>query len=237
MGGCQTTPPDPARPTRRTPLANPCPRQPTTGSLFLAPDHRPPLAGIKLVRPRPRPEGALTLRTLQLDPGPRSGTNRQQRGKPAKQSPPARRPQQVTGPIFHALLTAKAPMGVDLSLVACQCRWSSAWRASSWARATAALTSVPPGSSGAPARRGSGEHDVRCWPLGGTGPQSRPTPSQPAVLRTGSTRGRTGIEPADDAARRPPVLKTRGATRRPDAPGVDVPAPRRLTGPPGPWAG
>ena len=36
---------------------------------------------------------------------------------------------------------------VDLSLVACQGRRSSASRAGSWARATAALTGVPPGSS------------------------------------------------------------------------------------------
>src|SRR5215467_10291312 len=34
-------------------------------------------------------------------------------------------------------------------------------------------------------------------------------------------RRRTGIEPADDAARRPPVLKTGGATRHPDASGPD----------------
>src|SRR6266566_4987459 len=44
---------------------------------------------------------------------------------------------------------------------------------------------------------------------GGAGPQSRPTP-QAAILRAGSARRRTGIEPADGAARRPPVLKTRG---------------------------
>ena len=35
-------------------------------------------------------------------------------------------------------------------------------------------------------------------------------------------RRRTGIEPADDATRRPPVLKTGGATRHPDASGADV---------------
>src|SRR5215468_9669616 len=34
-------------------------------------------------------------------------------------------------------------------------------------------------------------------------------------------RRRTGIEPADDATRRPPVLKTGGATRHPDASGPD----------------
>src|SRR5262249_17162340 len=35
-------------------------------------------------------------------------------------------------------------------------------------------------------------------------------------------RRRTGIEPADDAARRPPVLKTGGATRHPDASADDT---------------
>jgi hypothetical protein len=50
MGGCET---HLRRPTH--PLAT----QPTTTGprLFLAPDHRPPLAGLKLVRPRPRPDG------------------------------------------------------------------------------------------------------------------------------------------------------------------------------------
>src|SRR5499425_3585952 len=38
-------------------------------------------------------------------------------------------------------------------------------------------------------------------------------------------RRRTGIEPADDAARRPPVLKTGGATRHPDASGADPTVP------------
>src|SRR5437764_13330305 len=40
-------------------------------------------------------------------------------------------------------------------------------------------------------------------------------------------RRRTGIEPADDAARRPPVLKTEGATRHPDASTADVTRVRR----------
>ena len=35
-------------------------------------------------------------------------------------------------------------------------------------------------------------------------------------------RRRTGIEPADDAARRPPVLKTGGATRHPDTSAHDI---------------
>jgi selenide, water dikinase len=35
-------------------------------------------------------------------------------------------------------------------------------------------------------------------------------------------RRRTGIEPADDVARRPPVLKTGGATRHPDASAADT---------------
>jgi hypothetical protein len=55
------------RPLRRTraptpreasaPQRNPRPRQTTTRQAFLACDHRPPLAGVKLVRPRPRPDG------------------------------------------------------------------------------------------------------------------------------------------------------------------------------------
>src|ERR1700691_244346 len=40
-------------------------------------------------------------------------------------------------------------------------------------------------------------------------------PPGPLVGQAGQRR-RTGIEPADDAARRPPVLKTGGATRHPD---------------------
>jgi hypothetical protein len=40
-------------------------------------------------------------------------------------------------------------------------------------------------------------------------------------------RRRTGIEPADDAVRRPPILKTGGATRHPDASGADVTRARR----------
>jgi hypothetical protein len=38
-------------------------------------------------------------------------------------------------------------------------------------------------------------------------------------------RRRTGIEPAGDAARRPPVLKTAGATRHPDASGAESTVP------------
>src|SRR5262249_22676826 len=43
-------------------------------------------------------------------------------------------------------------------------------------------------------------------------------------------RRRTGIEPADDATRRPPVLKTGGATRHPDASGPDPTAQTLHTG-------
>jgi hypothetical protein len=43
---------------------------------------------------------------------------------------------------------------------------------------------------------------------------SRPCRGRPVP---GAMRRRTGIEPADDAKRRPPVLKTGGATRHPDA--------------------
>src|SRR5207244_11703401 len=51
------------RPLRRTRAPTPGkpaprPRQATTQRAFLACDHLPPLAGVKLVRPRPRPDGA-----------------------------------------------------------------------------------------------------------------------------------------------------------------------------------
>jgi hypothetical protein len=69
------------------------------------------------------------------------------------------------------------------------------------------------------------------WPLPG-----------PARAEAGARR-RTGIEPADGAARRPPVLKTGGATRHPDASSADVtraraaPAIRPAPRPAGPWNG
>ena len=58
---------------------------------------------------------------------------------------------------------------------------------------------------------------------------------EPCHSTAGSWRRRTGIEPADDAKRRPPVLKTGGATRHPDASGADVtrawPAPAKFLSP------
>jgi hypothetical protein len=56
----------------------------------------------------------------------------------------------------------------------------------------------------------------------------------PAVGRIfPAQRRRTGIEPADDAERRPPVLKTGGPTRCPDASGASLPTVpgTRLAGP------
>src|SRR5216683_3577777 len=55
-----------------------------------------------------------------------------------------------------------------------------------------------------------------CWD------SARPAPNKLFCMRR-----RTGIEPADDAARRPPVLKTGGATRHPDASRADVTRARR----------
>ena len=109
---------------------------------------------------------------------------------------------------------------VDLSLVACQGRRSSASRAGSWARATAALTGVPPGSSapgpseGQRARRqvlASGragrDRDLRRRGLPFPGPGPR-----------GGGRNRT--------RRRHDVpsigFEDPGATRHPDASGADV---------------
>src|SRR5215813_11998281 len=59
-----------------------------------------------------------------------------------------------------------------------------------------------------------------------------PPPGHPVRGGTsGRWRRRTGIEPADDAARRPPVLKTGGATRHPDASGPDPTAQPRARPP------
>jgi hypothetical protein len=89
-------------------------------------------------------------------------------------------------------------------------------------RGTAALTIVQLGTSGAPARRGRPARR-RVLAPGGAGLQPRPKPPRPAIPWTGSTRSRTGIEPADDATRRPPVSTTGGppGTRTPPGPGGD----------------
>src|SRR5215472_19308310 len=55
--------------------------------LFLAPDDRPPLAGIKLVRPRPAPDGRLPLRALQLDPDRATAQTGSDEEKPQHQAP------------------------------------------------------------------------------------------------------------------------------------------------------
>jgi len=109
MGGCETTPTDRTRGAQ--PSGTPGPAT-TTGGPLLAHDHRPPLAGIKLVRPRPAPGRALTLRALQLDPRPRGGAKpaaTRKASKPVPTKPDD--PQQVTGPNHHALLTEGSPMG------------------------------------------------------------------------------------------------------------------------------
>jgi hypothetical protein len=56
MGGCETPLRQPTHPTRENHPSEP-PAPATHNGRLLAPDHRPPLAGIKLVRPRPRPNG------------------------------------------------------------------------------------------------------------------------------------------------------------------------------------
>src|SRR5215469_8956453 len=107
MGGCETTPPD----SRTGPPGSqyPRPRRATTQRAFLARDHRPPLAGVKLVRPRPRPDGREGLRALQLDPRPRSGREPSATRKPSTTANPANtRP---PGQDSTRSLTAKAPMG------------------------------------------------------------------------------------------------------------------------------
>jgi hypothetical protein len=61
----------------------------------------------------------------------------------------------------------------------------------------------------------------------------RPGACWGAAMPGTAQRRRTGIEPADDAMHRPPVLKTGGATRHPDASGADV---TRAWAAPATWA-
>ena len=72
MGACETTPA-----TTHTGKPAPAPNPATHNQLALSPlpiiGRR--LPGVQLVRPRPRPPGRQGLRALQLDPGPRDGTN------------------------------------------------------------------------------------------------------------------------------------------------------------------
>jgi hypothetical protein len=108
MGGCETHSAD-LRTTRRAP--RPLPQQPTTGRLFLAPDHRPPLARVKLVRPRPRPDGRYRCGRSSLT-RPRGGAEYGQlRGKPAESRTREPDDSEATGPAHHALLTRGSPMG------------------------------------------------------------------------------------------------------------------------------
>src|SRR5438876_8009118 len=110
MGGCETHSAGLAHrpPEASTPPANARPRQATTRQAFLTCDHRPPLAGVKLVRPRPRPDGRTGCGRPQLDPRPRGGTETSSCEETQHNSQP-RGDYQVTGSGQHALLTAKAP--------------------------------------------------------------------------------------------------------------------------------
>jgi hypothetical protein len=74
-------------------------------------NHRPPLAGVKLVRPRPRPNGRYRC-GRQLNPGPRDSPKHGSCEESQHYSRPS--DLQVTGADQHALLTAKAPMGGNL---------------------------------------------------------------------------------------------------------------------------
>src|SRR5262245_39290909 len=102
------TPPDPHTHPGRAP-ANPCPRQPQPSrTAFPAPDHRPPLARVKLVRPRPRPDGryrygrSSLTRGRAADPEHGSCQESQHTNRPGNL--------QVTGAVQHALLTKGSPM-------------------------------------------------------------------------------------------------------------------------------
>src|SRR5579862_849011 len=83
MGGCET---HSARPHNSgdPPPATPAPATITARLAVPRPDHRPPLAGVKLVRPRPRPDGRYRCGRSSLThgraaaPAPGSGEESQQ---------------------------------------------------------------------------------------------------------------------------------------------------------------
>src|SRR5215469_16024751 len=108
MGGCET---HSAGLTHRPPgsqhPSEPRLRQTTTQQAFLTRDHRPPLAGVKLVPPRRCAAAGVSS----LTPDPRGGTETSSCEETQHNSHPA--DYQVTGSEQHALLTAKAPMGVS----------------------------------------------------------------------------------------------------------------------------
>src|SRR6266581_4109436 len=109
MGGCETTPPDLRAPGRTT--QRPLPPASTTWQAFLACDHRPPLAGVKLVRPRPRPDGRYRCGRSSLTPDRAPARNTAPARKASDTVPASPTAQQVTGPIPYALLTKISPLG------------------------------------------------------------------------------------------------------------------------------
>src|SRR5260370_5004988 len=102
----------PAHTPRGTNPATPCPSNPYpagSSSLPIIGRRSPASSSFVLA---PRPNGALRLRALQLDPRPRGGTKPGTCEESQQNSPtPARQPQQVTGPDHHAPLTESSPMG------------------------------------------------------------------------------------------------------------------------------
>ena len=105
MGGCETTPPDPRarRTTQRPPPATP------TQQALLASNHRPPLASVKLVRPRPRPDGRYRCGRSSLTPDRRGGTGTSSYEETQHNSQPG--DYQVTGSRQHALFDSEGPHG------------------------------------------------------------------------------------------------------------------------------
>ena len=106
MGGCETTPPDSRTDPREasTTANNPVHGKPQPSRLSsLAIMRRRLLASSSFLL------AAARLRGLQLDPRPRGGTETSSYEDTQHNSQPGA--DQVTGPVQHALLTAKAPMG------------------------------------------------------------------------------------------------------------------------------
>src|SRR6266536_1729288 len=119
MGGCETHSAGPAHTPGEPPSEPPAP-QPQPRRLFLAPDHRPPLAGVKLVRPRPRPDGRYRCGRSSLTHGRAAARNRHLRGKPAHS--PHTKPvdtQQVTGPALPRSLDRSFPHGWTICEIPC----------------------------------------------------------------------------------------------------------------------
>ena len=110
MGACETTPPASTSPGETTqPASSTTPQIPEGSS-------SPPIIGRRLPASSSFVLAATRLRALQLDPGPRDGTNRQRQGKATTTVIPQPGGPRATGHQVRQprLLTARAPMGAIL---------------------------------------------------------------------------------------------------------------------------